>query len=322
MLEVTDATAAAATETTSQTGPSGPVSVSEDRKEATLLGGGVEADEGTDDAPPEPAWRDDWRERLVEKLPQAERDKELKRLARFASPENVYKSLRSLETKVSAGTLKNGLPENPTEDEVAAFRKANGIPDEPDGYGLAFPDGLTPSDTDKADLAEFVKAMHAQNAPPGLVKAAFDQYVAMQTKWAVERAAQAQDETINRRAELRVEYGPEFKRNVGLADRFIAEHTGDQGDGLVGLRLADGTLLGDHPAFVRFAVNAALATSDDDTLIASPNAGGKADAARYKELLSLQTTDFSKYYSQPVQDEINAILKRNEKHPERLAIDF
>ncbi|MGA0595610.1 hypothetical protein [Enterovirga sp. CN4-39] len=260
--------------------------------DAPLLGGGAGSDaapEGLDGgdggSPAEAAWRDDWRDRLVEKLPAAEREKELARLKRFASPENVYKSLRELERKQSTGALKAALPENPSPEEVAAYRKANGIPDNPDGYGLAFPETIQADDGLKSDLAGFQKHMHDANVPPSAVKPAFDYFMKMTQDAAQRRHEAAKEAKVNNLVELRSEYGKDFKANVSAANGFIAKYAGEKAPDLVGLQLADGTVLGDHPEFIRFAVNAGLELAEDGAIETGGGASGGSMLDRYKTIM-------------------------------------
>lgn len=257
--------------------------------DAPLLSGdhGAEVADGGEQSGAEASWRDDWRDQLVAKLPAAEREKEISRLKRFASPENVFKSLRELERKQSSGQLKAALPENATPEEIATFRKANGLPEKPEGYGLAFPAGLEVSDADKADLGKFSEAMHKAHAPPAVVKAAFDYFAQMRTEAMQKLHENALEKVVASQAEMRAEYGKDYKRNIEMANRFISMHAGENAGDLVNLKLADGTALGNHPAFTRMMVNAGLASADDDALII-PEGGGSAQSMveRYKSIMT------------------------------------
>ena len=76
---------------------------------------------------------DDWRTRLA-----GGDEKELKRLSRFASEADVYKAYRELEKKKSSGELKQALSKDATPEQIAEWRKENGIPETPDKYDLTF----------------------------------------------------------------------------------------------------------------------------------------------------------------------------------------
>ncbi len=96
-------------------------------------------------------WPENWRDEMA-----GGDEKERKRLERFASPADVYKSNRELEKKLSTGKFKVDLPENPTEEQIAAYRKDMGIPE--DGkYDTEIGGGFVWSDDDKPALDFFAK---------------------------------------------------------------------------------------------------------------------------------------------------------------------
>ena len=267
----------------------------------------------------EPTWRDDWREQLIAKLPEAEREKESKRLARFQSPENVYKSMRELERRVSTGMLKPTLAEGATEAEVAEYRKANGIPAEAtaDAYGLKFPDGYKPSEADTADVTDFVAEMHKDNVPPALVQKVWGKNLAIKDKAEQQLYEAAQQQTINQKAELKAEYGRDFDRNVRLGNSHLVQAVGEEtAKSFMALTLADGTKLGDNPAFVRYIVSQALATADDTSLATSEfGDNGKSVDDQYQEALKLKFTDPKRYSSAEHQSKLMklAAAKANKK---------
>lgn len=267
-------------------------------------------------------WPDDWRDRIVAKAPAADREKLSARLKRFASPDNVLRSLLELERKVSSSGLKATLPDNPTEDDLKAYREANGIPETPEGYDLAFPDTIETTDADKAALAEFTKHMHGANVPPAAAKAAFEFYTAQREKEAQAFGAAAHEATVNARAELKAEFGKDFGRNINVAKNFVGQFMdADTAEGLFSTTLADGTRLGDNPAFVRLLVNAGLATAGDDTLVAAEYgaAPGGSVEEQYKAALDLMKTDAKAYWSPEHQAKIEKLAAAVAKRRERAA---
>lgn len=273
-------------------------------KTASEAGGGAaatvtatEAGKATEQV--ESTWRDDWRDAIIAKLPAEEREKETKRLARFQSPENVYRSFRDIERRVSSGMLKPSLAEGANEAEVAEYRKANGIPEKADvaAYGLTFPQGYEASDADKADVSEFVASMHKDHVPPGVVQKVWAKYLDVKGKAEQQLYEAAQQQTINQKAELKAEFGRDFDRNTRLGNSHLIQTVGeDQAKGFMALTLADGTKLGDHPAFVRYIVAQALAAADDTTLVTNEfGDNGQSVADQYKAALDLKFTDPKKY---------------------------
>jgi hypothetical protein len=251
-------------------------------------------------------WPEDWREKLAggdEKL--------LARLRRFGSPAGVWRSFAELEKKVSSGGLKKSLSDAPSAEELAAYRKENGIPDAPEGYELKVPDGLDKSV--KSGMDAFAKHMHAINAPPAVVKAAADLYLQAEEKAEQERFDFAQKQTIENKATLKAEFGREYDAEVRRANSLLVSTLGESAKDFMATTLSDGTKLGDNPAFVRFAAQVSRVLADDGALIAED--GGSKGASlkdEYDGLMALMTTDSKKYYSEPTQKRLTELSNKLE----------
>ncbi len=253
---------------------------------------------------PEPVvasdYPDDWRDKFVSKAKAEDREKLTKRLARFASPENVLASYLDLEKKVSAGTLKPTLGENANDEDVASFRKSWGIPDKPEEYGIAFPEAFKDiTDADKAELGEFMATAHKLNAPAPVAKGMAEWYFAMREKAIQQEYDAAYQTTINRKAEIKAEYGRDSDRNLKLASEHLSQElTAERTKSLIDLVLTDGTRLGDHPEFVRYVVQQALKNADATTLVTSDLTGsGQSFDEAYRAALDLKFTDPKAYHS-------------------------
>ena len=75
--------------------------------------------------PPVQDWSDDWRSKMA-----GGDAKEAKRLERFASPKEVFKSYRAFETRLSSGELKSAMPKDAKPENLTAWRAENGIPED------------------------------------------------------------------------------------------------------------------------------------------------------------------------------------------------
>lgn len=245
-------------------------------------------------------WPDDWRERAAKGD-----EKKLARLKRFAAAENAFDSLFEAEQKIKTGEYK-ALPENPSEKELAAYRKANGIPEEPtaEAYGLAFPEGMEVTDADKAELGEYAEFFQSENISAEKAQKLMGLFVSKEEAKAQQLYDAAQQKTEDYRVELRSEYGKDYKRNTQIGNNFLAQQLGDKAPELTATTLADGTKLGDHPDFVRFIVNAGLASADDEALATTELSGGQSIADAYREALALVETDPKKYHSKDHQDKL------------------
>lgn len=233
-----------------------------------------------------PDWAADWREKMA-----GGDEKELKRLSRFNSPVDVYKSARELERKMSAGEVKSKLPENATPEQLTAYRKDNGIPEKSDGYLESLPDGLVIGADDKPLISAYLEQVHGKNASPAVVAATLDWYYKTQETQIAELATA--DKAFRQSAEdtLRGEWGGEYRSNVNSIKAFLSE-AGSSGDVpfndlLMNARLADGQLLGSHPDALRWL--ARLANDANPSGFVSPAAGGSQADSIETEMTAIET---------------------------------
>lgn len=192
-------------------------------------------------------WPDDWRQRIA-----GTDEKLLKRLERFVEPADVVKSWRELEAQRDSGKLRPARPgADAKPEDIAAWRKENGIPEKPEDYKLELPSGLVPGEEDKPLLASFLAdALEAELTSAQASRVA-DWYY--KTLDASHKAREEQDSAVRRQTEdvLRQDWGGDYRPNTNIANQTLAETYGTFAEQLVAARLPDGTLLGDHPEFIR-----------------------------------------------------------------------
>ena len=230
-------------------------------------------------------WPEDWRAKMA-----GSDAKELKRLARFKSPADVYASNRELERKMSSGQVAK-LADDATADQIAAWRKDNGIPDKPEGYLENLTSGLVIGDDDKPAVGSFLTAMHSKNVAPDVVSEALDWYYKSQES-AVTAQSQA-DKEFRAKSEdaLRGEWGGEYRGNINAIKAFLdVAPTVDDGiplsNLLMGARLADGTAFGDNPAVLKWLSR--LATDANPAGFVSPGVGGSQAQSVTDEIESIK----------------------------------
>lgn len=236
-------------------------------------------DAPAEDAPP-PSWREDWRDALA-----GEDEGFGKHLKRFASPENFAKSYRELEKRLKSAAAPAPLPEDATEQEIAAHRKALGIPDKPEGYKLAFPEELQASEADKAGLAAFQEYALAKNLTPAATKAAFEFWT--QAKAAADETAR--EATKNNIRELKAAYpGREFDKHMNIAMDFLAPHFEGQEkalDMVFNATMPNGVKVKSFAPFVKGLVQMGLTYADDDPADAGDSHGGGKSLEDEKDAL-------------------------------------
>lgn len=235
-----------------------------------------------------PDWPDDWRDKLAKGD-----EKTRKRLDRFQSPGDVLRSWQELEKKLSSGDVKSKLPTEATPEQIAAYRRDNGIPEKPEGYLEKLPNGLVIGDEDKPLVAAYLEKVHGKNADPAVVADTLDWYYAQQEQAAAARAEADKAYRTKSNDELRAEWGAEYRGNLNSIMSFLdtapqAEDGTPLKSLLLGARLADGTALGDNPAALRWL--ARLANDANPAGFIAPGAGLSQIDGVKAEIASIEKT--------------------------------
>jgi hypothetical protein len=249
----------------------------------TLLNG--QTPPGGDPPAPIPsAWGDDWREKYADKD-----DKRLNVLKRYASPKDVLDAHFALKQRVDAGELKavKPLPPNANPQEIAAYRKENGIPENAGDYLTNLPNGLVIGEEDKAALTNFAEHMHKANTPPAVMH----QVIAWYNTWQEQQAAEIlkADETAKRATEdtLRAEWGKDYRTNINVAKDFLVNTAGNEfADSLMEAVLPDGSRVGDNAKALQWLAKTAREVNPIGTLV--PAGGGDSGATIESEIAEIE----------------------------------
>jgi hypothetical protein len=175
--------------------------------------------------PPKNKFPDDWREELAKDDKGEVDDKKLKFLKRFNSLKDYSESYRNLQQKISAGEFKRPLGKDAKPEEVAEWRKENGIPEKHTDYLENLPDGVVFGEDDMPVLEPFLKDMHSKNVSPDAVQSALSAYkdaMVVQTKLIQERDVDIAAATTQK---LMEEWGGDYRANInavsGLVDAYF-----------------------------------------------------------------------------------------------------
>ena len=210
-------------------------------------------------------WPDDWRQQIA-----GDDKKALERLGRFASPNDIFKSFREVEKKVSDGVKPLARPgEKATDEEWAAYRKAANIPDKVDDFvkAIVLPDKRQIGDDDKPIVNAFAERALKKGIAPGDLAEMVDEYYAIQEETENQRAEKDAEFKTTALQSLREEWGGDFKGNINSMRPYFESVDGKLFDNLMGGRLADGTKIGDHPDMIRFFVAKALQENPAATVV-------------------------------------------------------
>lgn len=240
--------------------------------------GGNEGDANADIKPNgNENWRTDWA---------GADDKLGKFLGRFHSPQAALAKIKEQHDDIRSGKYLKPLPENPTDDEVAAYRGAFGVPDAPDGYLEALPDGLVVGDDDKPFVDKFLEGMHGANAPKGAVGAALSAYYQIVEEQAAAEADQANALKGESIEVLRSEWGADYKRNMNIMHSHLDTMPDAVSDVFRNGKLADGSPIGYNAEVIKWLTGQAMEANPVATVV--PGAGSNQASAIADEIATLK----------------------------------
>ncbi len=251
----------------------------------------VTADKTTDATVTKGYWPEDWQKRLA-----GEDEKELKQVTRYQSPEDVWKKARALERRLSSGELKTALPKDAKPEEIAAWRKDNGIPEAPEKYDLKFDSGLVIGKEDKPIIDDFLKSAHGRHYTPEQAKGAIEWFMNDRERQTRERQEKDEKERVSTLDVLNQEYGGQYRRNINLVEGVLSKFPEKVRSSLMSARMPDGSAVFNNPDIVRGFV--ALALEVNPAGIVVPNGGGdlgKSMTDRYGEIQKYRAENRSAY---------------------------
>lgn len=204
-----------------------------------------------DPAPkPEP---EDWRSRLS-----GGDEKILKYLGKFQSEAafaaDAKKKNDALLNKASAPKL----PENPTPEELAAYRKEMGIPDKPEDYLTSLPNGLVVGDDDRPFVDQFLEKMHGVNAHPSVTAAALDAYYGIVEEQETAQAEADSNADMECVTALKDEWGADYKRNANVLRSFLGTMPESVAEAITQARGPDGKILSMNADVIKWLTGKAL----------------------------------------------------------------
>lgn len=278
-----------------------PDTTSEGKAGATILDGA-----GSDKPVAAPAdWPEDWRIKLA-----GEDKSYLKTLDRFNSPADLAKAYRDAQKRLSAGNLKASLPENPTEEELKAWRAENGVPASPKEYDVNLGEGFVWSEADQPMLDSFTEHALKANLPNSAVKQVLGWYAAEQERQASERAQRDQQLQAEAQDNMIREWGNEYTKNLNLIRNALAAHaTDDLRAELLMARSPSGRLLGDHPGIMKMLASMAREANPGATVVPSSGFSHVQDELKALESKMGEMIRNKTWHSSPESKRYNELLE-------------
>lgn len=244
-------------------------------------------------------WPDKWREEFA-----GGDDKTLQRFSRYNSPKDVAAALLAAQNTIAERGLRAKLSEKPTAEELATYRKENGIPEKPEEYlgQLKLKDGMVVGDEDKPIIQAFAAAAHAANMPPAHFSAAVDWYYDELDRQTEARAAADTKAAQEAEDALRKEWGTNYRQTRNVMEAYLDSMPEAIREGFKRGRLADGTpILSSAPAMAWLAQQAA---ERNPAGIIVPPGGGTMASAIEDEIKQIEgwmkapagTPEYKKYW--------------------------
>lgn len=269
-----------------------------------------------------PSFGEKWREELS-----GGDAKELERLKRFASPADIWKMAREAEAKITSGQLKTTMtPEElakATPEQLATYRKENGIPETPDKYELKLSNGVVVGEADKPIVDKFLGAMHAANMPPAAVNTALDTYYKIVAEQDAAKAAADATHHDTSLLALGKEYGADLGKLTSGVSNMIGQHfPADMATALLAARMPDGRLLANHPGVIKGFISLMRDAMPGATLVPAGSSNiGKSVTDRMSELKGMMGDPSSKYWkgddAAKFQQEYRDLITADQKMKER-----
>ena len=158
-------------------------------------------------------WPSDWRQQL------AGDDKTfLGQLERYSSPNDLARKIREQDKLISSGQLKQPLPKDATPEQIAEYRKANGIPESPDKYDV---NAFNIGEQEKPVVGNILKTMHDLNLPPEAVNKILSSYYGQRKEFETNQEKQILANRMAAEDELRKEWGGEYRGEINRIENLL-----------------------------------------------------------------------------------------------------
>ena len=232
----------------------------------TIVEGKGDEEEDSEPVPSEPV--DDWREKAAEHYAAGDKKlykKELARLQRVKDSNSLWGMYRELESKFTSGTLIKKPGKDASEEDVKAYHKAIGVPDDPEEYLADYdpPAGSVMEESDSEVIGDMIGVLHSNGASKEAVHSVLNWYFdkqAEQLDSALENDERYRHDSIST---LKEELGPSYKRTINsLGLLFSTAYGGNDltneksvAARVLGGRTSDGKLLGDDPDVIRWLIS-------------------------------------------------------------------
>lgn len=196
---------------------------------------------------------DDWREQVAGEDEAFKND-----LKRYTSFDKWVESGWNAKQNIRKGETSTGLPDEPSDEQMAAYREANDIPAGFADYKIELDGGMELSEMDMEVMETVQKVAHEQNMSNETLSAITN--VHLQAREAQLQQLEAQDGLDHQATEkiMRDNWGGNYDTNMGSVLSMLGRLPEDIRDEVIMGRTASGKGLMNTPEFVQMLADVAL----------------------------------------------------------------
>jgi len=209
---------------------------------------------------------DNWRNQLA-----GGDEKRAGQLERVLDMNTLVDNYFNAQDKIRSGEISNGLPENPTDEQVADWRAANGVPEAADKYELTLTEGLSMDASDKRVMDHVYTVAHEHNVSSTALSAITS---AMLTGNNSEAQAALTEDGVDMQTgerQLRDTWGQDYETNVNMVKSLTAQLPESMSAAFEGARMADGKKLFSSPEFMVFMADTARKLNPAGVVVPNSN---------------------------------------------------
>lgn len=209
----------------------------------------------------------DWREQIANGD-----EKKLNQLKRIKDFDTFSENYFNAQEKIRSGEIKSGLPENPTDEQVAAYRESLGVPQKPEEYNLQLEEGVVLGEADKRIMASIFPIAHKYNVPAAVLSELTNQMLKGQEGQLAEMEQQDGLDYQTAERQLRDTWRHDYDMNVNVVKGMLNSLPESVRGVFMDSRMADGRLMFNSPEVMNFFADVARTVNPAATVV--PNGTG------------------------------------------------